>query len=170
VGGNVYRGVKADLRAQYPKDRKVTWFQFSSCTRGIEVELSAQFCGSSGTRTLFSIELTTGRARSVTKVSLVPSEAEVLLPPNSRFIVLGQLNADNGLTIITLRELPSRDPILHFDSAPAYAVTLCTIQNRVGSVASARHSRWHDDVSPRILLGSGLTPLPPVIFSPAPPP
>jgi hypothetical protein len=32
VGGNVYRGVKADLRAQYPNEREVTWFQFSSCT------------------------------------------------------------------------------------------------------------------------------------------
>jgi hypothetical protein len=81
VGGNVYRGVKADLRAQYPKDREVTWFQFSSCTCDIEVEQSEQFLGKTGTRTLFSIELTTGRARSVTKFSLVPSEAEVLLPP-----------------------------------------------------------------------------------------
>ena len=84
-GGNVYRGVKADLSAQYPKDREVTWFQFSSCTCDIQVEQSEQFCGSSGTRTLFSIELTTGRARIITKFSLVPSEAEVLLPQNSRF-------------------------------------------------------------------------------------
>ena len=45
VGGNVYRGVKADLRAQYPKDREVTWFQFSSCTCDIEVEQSEQFLG-----------------------------------------------------------------------------------------------------------------------------
>ena len=115
VGGNVYRGVKADLRAQYANDREVTWFQFSSCTCDIEVEQSEQFLGSSGTRTLFSIELTTGRARVITKFSLVPSEAEVLLPPNSRFKVLGQLDAGNGLVIIQLKELPSRDPILDFD-------------------------------------------------------
>ena len=44
------------------------------------MEQSAQFCGSSGTRTLFRIELTTGRARSITKFSFVLSEAEVLLP------------------------------------------------------------------------------------------
>jgi hypothetical protein len=118
VGGNVYRGVKADLRAQYPKDREVTWFQFSSCTCDIEVEQSEQFLGKTGTRTLFSIELTTGRARIITKFSLVPSEAEVLLSPNSRFVVLGQLDVGNGLIIITLRELPSRDPIVDFDSAP----------------------------------------------------
>ena len=123
VGGNVYRGVKADLRAQYPKDREVTWFQFSSCTCDIEVEQSEQFLGKTGTRTLFSIELTTGRARSITKFSLVPSEAEVLLPPNSRFVVLVQLDAGNGLTIIPLRELLSRDLNLPYDFVPSSAPT-----------------------------------------------
>jgi hypothetical protein len=118
-GGNVYRGVKADLKAQYPKDREVTWFQFSSCTCDIEVEQSEQFLGKTGTRTLFSIELTTGRARIITKFSLVPSEAEVLLPPNSRFKVIGQLDAGNGLTMVQLKELPSLDPIIDFDDLPS---------------------------------------------------
>ncbi len=69
--------------------------------------------------TLFSIELTTGRARVITKFSLFPSEAEVLLPPNSRFKVMGQLDTGNGLVIVQLKE-PSRDPIINFD-APAAA-------------------------------------------------
>jgi hypothetical protein len=114
-GTQVWRGVKADLSGQYPKDRELTWFQFSSCTCDIQVQQSEQFCGSSGTRTLFSIELTTGRARVITKFSLVPSEAEVLLPPNSRFIVVALMDAGNGLVIIHLRELPPIDPILEFD-------------------------------------------------------
>ena len=63
----VFRGVKADLSAQYPKDREVTWFQFSSCTCDLSVEQSEQFCGSSGVRTLFTIELTSGRARLITQ-------------------------------------------------------------------------------------------------------
>ena len=63
----VFRGVKADLSAHYPKDREVTWFQFSSCTCDISVEQSEQFCGSSGVRTLFTIELTSGRARLITQ-------------------------------------------------------------------------------------------------------
>jgi hypothetical protein len=63
----VFRGVKADLSAHYPKDREVTWFQFSSCTCDLSVEQSEQFCGSSGARTLFTIELTTGRARLITQ-------------------------------------------------------------------------------------------------------
>jgi hypothetical protein len=63
----VFRGVKADLSALYPKDREVTWFQFSSCTCDISVEQSDVFCGSSGVRTLFTIELTTSRARLITQ-------------------------------------------------------------------------------------------------------
>ena len=117
-GAHVFRGVKADLSAEYPKDREVTWFQFSSCTCDIQVEQSEQFCGSAGTRTLFSIELTTGRARVISMFSLVPSEAEVLLPPNSRFKVSRQLDAGNGLVIIQLKELPPKDPIIDFGSPP----------------------------------------------------
>ncbi len=93
----VFRGVKADLSALYPKDRDVTWFQFSSGTCDLSVEQSEQLCGSAGVRTLFTIELTTGRARLVTQYSLVPSEAEVLLPPNTRFKVKGVFDAGNGL-------------------------------------------------------------------------
>ena len=63
----VFRGVKADLSGQYPKDREVTWFQFSSCTCDLSVEQSDQFCGSSGVRTLFTIELTSSRARLITQ-------------------------------------------------------------------------------------------------------
>jgi hypothetical protein len=90
------------------------------------MEQSDQFCGSKGTRTLFSIELTTGRARVIAKFSLVPSEAEVLLPPNSRFKVLGQLDAGNGLVIVQLKELPSRDPIIDFDAPATTAASVVT--------------------------------------------
>ncbi len=108
--------VVCTTRAQQAAQALKTWFQFSSCTCDIIVEQSEQFLGSTGTRTLFSIELTTGRARVISMFSLVPSEAEVLLPPNSRFKVLGQLDAGNGLVIVQLKELPSMDPIIEFDS------------------------------------------------------
>jgi hypothetical protein len=117
----VFRGVKADLSALYPKDREITWFQFSSCTCDLSVEQSEQFCGSSGVRTLFTIELTTGRARLITQYSLVESEAEVLLPPNSRFKVKGVFDAGNGLIQIQLEELPCLEPILDFDAPIAAA-------------------------------------------------
>ena len=118
----VFRGVKADLSALYPKDRDVTWFQFSSGTCDLSVEQSEQLCGSAGVRTLFTIELTTGRARLVTQYSLVPSEAEVLLPPNSRFKVKGVFDAGNGFIQIQLEELPCLEPILDFDAPDAAAV------------------------------------------------
>ena len=62
--------------------RKVPFFSSSTCD--IAVMQSELFLGKTATRTLFSIELTSGRARIITKLSLVPREAEVLLPPNSR--------------------------------------------------------------------------------------
>jgi hypothetical protein len=148
VGGNVYRGVKADLRAQYPKDREVTWFQFSSCTCDIQVQQSEQFLGKTGTRTLFSIELTTGRARTITKFSLVPSEAEVLLPPNSRLKVVSQFDAGNGLTIIQLKELPSLDPIIDFDALPSSPAPAPTPAPRV--VVKQKTGPGEDASNPQI--------------------
>jgi hypothetical protein len=65
-GANVFRGVKGDMSAAYPKDREETWFQFSSCTCDIAVDQSEQFLGKTAMRTLFSIELTSGRARITT--------------------------------------------------------------------------------------------------------
>jgi hypothetical protein len=118
----VFRGVKGvDLSSEYPKHREVTWYQFSSCTCDLSVEQSDQFCGNFGVRTLFTIELTTGRARVIDKYSLEPSEAEVLLPPNSRFRVKGFLKAGNGLTQIQLEELPCLEPILDFDVSATMA-------------------------------------------------
>ena len=45
------------------------------------------FLGQTGVRTLFMIELTTDRAREIHIYSDYPDEKEVLLPPNSRFVV-----------------------------------------------------------------------------------
>ena len=46
--GNVYRGVKADLRADYPEDREFTWHGFCSTTKSIAV--TNAFIGQSGKR------------------------------------------------------------------------------------------------------------------------
>ena len=72
------------------------------------------FLGKSGSRTIFNIELTSGRARGVAGLSMIPSEAEVILPPNSRFTVVSKLAMDDGLCIVQLKELPPLDPILKF--------------------------------------------------------
>jgi len=113
--GNVYRGVKADLRADYPKDREFTWHGFCSTTKSAEVLSNPQFCGTSGERTIFVIALTQGQAREITRYSMIGAEDEVLLPPGCRFRVESVL-PQGDLTIIQLTELPSMEWI--FDLSP----------------------------------------------------
>ena len=123
-GRTVFRGVKRALRDQYTRGNTICWYQFSSCSNDIEVQQSEQFTGRAGDRTLFSIELTTPRARMIQRYSLLPSEQEVLLPPNSMFEIVGVLDAGNGMALIQMREVAPRDPILIFDDpspAPAPA-------------------------------------------------
>ena len=107
----VFRGVKADLRAEYPKGRKIVWHGFCSTTKSAEVLSNPQFCGETGKRTIFTIKLTQGQAREITRYSLVASEDEVLLPPGCRFEVESVL-PQGDLTLIQLRELPSSQWIL----------------------------------------------------------
>ena len=116
-GPTVYRGVREDredLRPTYKKGRTVTWHGFSSCTSSLEVLQSEQFCGASEQRTLFIIALTQGRARWIADVSMVETEDEVLLPPNTRVRVDSTLDAGNGLVLVGLTELEPLDPILLF--------------------------------------------------------
>ena len=104
--------------------RKFTWHGFCSTTKTIEVLSNPLFCGKTGPRTIFTIQLTQGQAREITRYSLVPSEGEVLLPPGCRFIVQSVLDVGNGLTIIQIEELPSDEWILDLripDGVPPHA-------------------------------------------------
>lgn len=113
--GAVFRGVKADLRENYPKGREFTWHGFCSTTKSMEVLSNPQFCGTTGKRTIFNITLTQGQARDITRYSLVGTEDEVLLPPGCRFIVESIL-PQGDLTIIQLTELASNEWILDLRS------------------------------------------------------
>ena len=44
---------------------------------------------------IFSVKLTSGRAGGVAGLSMIPSEAEVILPPNSRFTVVSKLATED---------------------------------------------------------------------------
>jgi hypothetical protein len=107
----VYRGVKLDLSAQYPKGSTVTWWGFSSCTTSVEVLSNERFLGASGTRTLFNIECHS--AKSIKQYSFYPEEEEVLLPPARQFQVKGCLNQGNGLHIIQLEEIQPKFPLIN---------------------------------------------------------
>ena len=91
--------------------REFTWHGFCSTTKTVEVLRNPLFCGESGPRTIFAIQLTQGQAREITRYSLVRSEGEVLLPPGCRFVVKSVL-PQGELTIIQIEEIPSHEWIM----------------------------------------------------------
>ncbi|CAF0993289.1 unnamed protein product [Adineta steineri] len=107
----VYRGVKLDLSAQYPKGSIVTWWGFSSCTASVGILGNEQFVGQNGTRTLFTIDCSS--AKNIKQYSVFPEEKEVLLPAARQFQVIDSLNPGNGLHIIQLREIQPKFPLIN---------------------------------------------------------
>jgi hypothetical protein len=106
----VNRGVREDLRKQYPIGKTIVWWGFSSCTTSIGVLESEHFFGKTGTRTLFQIDCYSGK--DVKKHSSVQREDEVLLLPARQFIVTSCLDSGNGVHIIQLKEMEPKFPLL----------------------------------------------------------
>ena len=75
----VWRGIPEDLSSLYPKGKKFTWWGVSSCSSSISVLESSQYAGTSGTRTMFSIESDNGKL--IRSHSYFKHEDEILLPP-----------------------------------------------------------------------------------------
>ena len=108
----VNRGLKGALNSQqYSPGREIVWYQISSCSTDLSVQ--REFLGEMGPRVLFMIELTCGRARDISHYSAHPEEKEVILPPNSRFVVTGVL-PQGELAIVNMREVSPLDSILDF--------------------------------------------------------
>ena len=116
----VNRGVKEDLRPQYPIGRSIVWWGFSSCTTSIAVLECEHFFGKSGTRTLFQIECHSGK--DVKNHSSMQHEDEILLLPARQFMVTSCLDSGNGLHIIQLKETEPRFPLLEPVSLPTRAL------------------------------------------------
>ena len=72
------------------------------------------FLGPSGDRTFFMITHTSKRARDISRISLVPGEDEIILPPNSRFDVVSVLVSADGRVDVHLKEITPLDPIMTF--------------------------------------------------------
>jgi hypothetical protein len=80
--------VKGNIASDYHKDRKITWYQVSSCTGTIEAQENPMFLGTAGDRTLFGMELMDEtRARHIAPFSAVGDEDEAVFPPNTCFDV-----------------------------------------------------------------------------------
>ena len=107
-GALVFRGVKG-LLSGYVPGLNCCWVQFSSTASSVEVQ--NEFLGKEGQRTLFSIELTTGRAREISQYSFYPQEREVLLPANTMLFVVAVMDMGHELSNVQLREVTPLDPI-----------------------------------------------------------
>ena len=111
----LYRGVKLDMSAAYPSGTLHIWWRFSSCTSSINTLESDKFLGTTGTRTLFSINCHTGK--QIRQHSMYPKEDEVLLLAARQLKVVSSMNAGNGLTIIQIEEIDPLYPLLELPPA-----------------------------------------------------
>lgn len=96
-GPACWRGVAKDLRQEYKRDQELTWWSFSSLST--DISSSKSFLGPAGT--LFMVECVSGR--SISALSHF-EEAEVLLPPATRFRVIDVTDL-SGYIIIHLLEI-----------------------------------------------------------------
>jgi hypothetical protein len=106
----VVRGVKEDLRAEYPTGSTFIWWGFSSCTSSVAVLECEHFFGTTGNRTLFQIDCDTGK--DIKKHSFIQREDKILLLPARQFQVTSCLNTGNGLHVIQLKEIQPSFPLL----------------------------------------------------------
>jgi len=107
----VFRGVKLDLHTRYLKDKTIVWWGFSSCSVSVDVLHSELCLGTTGTRTIFTIECFSGKdIRQHTYCSL---EDEILLFAATQFKVIDCFNQDNGLHMIQLQEIQSPIALRH---------------------------------------------------------
>ncbi|CAF3687535.1 unnamed protein product [Rotaria sp. Silwood1] len=106
----IWRGVTKNLSTNFSPGTPVTWWAFSSCTTSLTVLENDIYLGTTGDRTLFSIEAINGR--TIHAHSHFLSEDEVLLLPGTHMIVQSQLNPGAGLHIVHLKQIiPETTPL-----------------------------------------------------------
>ena len=98
-GSFLYRGVGLDLRNEYKKGGTVVWWGVSSTT--VDKDVAMAFMGLEGPRTLFVLENVPG-AVSVSHVSAMPEESEVIVPPGTQLVVKSVSQNKDGMSTIVL--------------------------------------------------------------------
>lgn len=105
--GTVWRGVKGkDLRNEYPKGKELYWWAFSSTTKELSTLQTDQFLGTSGVRTVFNIQVENGV--DIVKYSIYQdneSEAEVLMYPGTKLVVVDNMEMGGDLFMVHLKEV-----------------------------------------------------------------
>ncbi|CAF3704314.1 unnamed protein product [Rotaria sordida] len=99
----VWRGVTKNLADDFPPGTLVTWWGFSSCTHELAVLEDNAYLGTSGERTLFSVEAINGRALQAH--SHFVTEDEILLLPGTQMEVQSLFNPAPDLHIIHLKQI-----------------------------------------------------------------
>jgi hypothetical protein len=98
----LFRGVQLDLHKDYPENKIITWWGFSSCA--MKIDVLNTFLAKTGARTMFVIDCNSGKdISSLSKFD----EKEVLLLPETQFRVVSSLNQGNELHTIQLEEIRS---------------------------------------------------------------
>lgn len=99
--GTVFRGLKNFRElSQYPKNKIICWPTISAMSKHRECAL--KFTDQTGI--LFEVEVLSGR--DVSKLSVFPKEAEVLVMPYSHFEVVDVVDSADGPAVVKMREVP----------------------------------------------------------------
>ncbi|CAF4177518.1 unnamed protein product, partial [Rotaria sordida] len=106
----IWRGVTRNLSAKFPPGTEVTWWSFSSCTTSLTVLENNMYLGTTGVRTLFSVEAINGR--TVRDHSHFVTEDEILLLPGTHMIVQSQLSPAPDLHFIHLKQVIPKQTLL----------------------------------------------------------
>lgn len=99
----IWRGVTKDLSAEFPAGTSVTWWSFSSCTTTLNVLENNMYLGTTGNRTLFSVESLNGR--TIRAHSHFDTEDEILLLPGTRMVVQSLFRPAPGLHVVHLKQI-----------------------------------------------------------------
>jgi hypothetical protein len=99
----IWRGVTKDVSTQFPPGTPVIWWPFSSCTTELTVLENNMYLGTTGKRTLFSVEVINGR--TIRAHSHFVTEDEILLLPGTQMIVQSQFSPAPDLHIIHLKQV-----------------------------------------------------------------
>ena len=99
----IWRGITKNLSADFTPNTSVTSRTFSSCTAILSLLEDNTYLGSTGERTLLSIETINGR--KIRAHSHFLTEDEILLLPGTHMVVQSQISPAPNLHIIHLKQI-----------------------------------------------------------------
>ncbi|CAF3426239.1 unnamed protein product [Rotaria socialis] len=112
----VFRKTKRNLIHQYPNDKVITWWGFSSCTSSMDTPRSAPDFDNDETHTQFVIQCHKGR--NIKNHSFEKTADEILLLPATQFVVTMSVKANRKLNLVHLQEQSLSFPLLEPVQAP----------------------------------------------------